>query len=147
MPRTITSRRDGLRVTAPVAAAAASAPAKAMMTADKIELQETVLFDSSTTTIKAASLPMLDEVVQWLKSHPEVRHVNIEGHIDSMGDPAFNQQLSEGRAKAVRAYLVEQGVAADRLAAKGFGATRPIADNQTEPGRVANRRVGLMIAP
>jgi outer membrane protein OmpA-like peptidoglycan-associated protein len=131
--------------TAPVAAAA-TATALAVMGADKIELKETVLFDTSKTTIKAASLPMLDEVAQLLKSHPEVKHVNVEGHTDSMGDPAFNMQLSEGRAKAVSAYLVEKGVAADRLSAKGFGATKPIADNKTEAGRAANRRVDFMIA-
>jgi outer membrane protein OmpA-like peptidoglycan-associated protein len=127
-------------------AAAATATALAVMGADKIELKETVLFDTEKTTIKAASLPMLDEVAQLLKSHPEVKHVNIEGHTDSMGDPAFNMQLSEGRAKAVRAYLVEKGVAADRLSAKGFGATRPVADNKTAQGRAANRRVDFMIA-
>lgn len=132
---------------APAAAAVVvAAPALAVMGTGRIELKETVLFDSSKTTIKAASLPMLDEVAQLMKSHPEVKHVNVEGHTDSMGDPAFNMQLSEGRAKSVRAYLVEKGVAADRLSAKGFGATRPIADNKTEPGRAANRRVDFMIA-
>jgi outer membrane protein OmpA-like peptidoglycan-associated protein len=132
---------------APAAVAAvAAAPALAVMGADKIELKETVLFDSSKTTIKAASLPMLDEVAQLMKAHPEVKHVAVEGHTDSMGDPAFNKQLSEGRAKAVRAYLVEKGVAADRLSAKGFGQTKPIADNKTEAGRAANRRVDFMIA-
>jgi outer membrane protein OmpA-like peptidoglycan-associated protein len=132
---------------APAAVAAvAAAPALAVMGADKIELKETVLFDSSKTTIKAASLPMLDEVAQLMKAHPEVKHVAVEGHTDSMGDPAFNMQLSEGRAKAVRAYLVEKGVAADRLSAKGFGQTKPIADNKTEAGRAANRRVDFMIA-
>jgi len=132
---------------APVAAVAASATALAVMGAGKIELKETVLFDTSKTTIKAVSLPMLDEVAQLLKSHPEVKHVNVEGHTDSMGEPAFNQELSEGRAKSVCAYLVEKGVAADRLAAKGFGETRPVADNRTEPGRAANRRVDFVIAP
>jgi outer membrane protein OmpA-like peptidoglycan-associated protein len=121
------------------------APARVVMTAEKIELKESVFFDTSRTTIKAVSLPLLDEVAQLLKSHPEVEHVTVEGHTDSAGGTALNQKLSEGRAQAVRTYLVEKGVAASRLDAKGFGESRPIADNATAKGREANRRVELKI--
>jgi outer membrane protein OmpA-like peptidoglycan-associated protein len=120
-------------------------PARVVMTAEKIELKESVYFDTSKTTIKAVSLPLLDEVAQLLTNHPEVEHVTVEGHTDSAGGTALNQKLSEGRAQAVRTYLVEKGVAASRLEAKGFGESRPIADNATAKGRETNRRVEFKI--
>jgi outer membrane protein OmpA-like peptidoglycan-associated protein len=117
------------------------------MTASKIELKESVYFDTARATIKPVSLPLLDEVAQLLKAHPEVKLVTIEGHTDNRGAAASNLKLSEGRAQAVRAYLEGKGVEASRLDAKGFGAAKPIADNATEKGREANRRVDFMIAP
>ena len=68
----------------------------------------------------------------------------MEGHTDNTSTPAHNQQLSERRAQAVVAALTQQGVAASRLQAAGFGQTRPLADNATEPGRAQNRRVELV---
>jgi OmpA-OmpF porin, OOP family len=68
-----------------------------------------------------------------------------EGHTDSQGDDAYNQELSERRAGAVRQYLIETyGIAADRLEAEGFGESRPVADNETPEGRQQNRRVELV---
>jgi outer membrane protein OmpA-like peptidoglycan-associated protein len=116
------------------------------VTGTKLELKEKVFFDTARATIKAESNSLLDEAAAVLKAHPEVKKVVIEGHTDSRGDAAKNLKLSEARARAVKAYLVGQGVEAERLDAKGFGQTRPIADNKTEKGRDANRRVELMIA-
>ena len=71
--------------------------------------------------------------------------VRIEGHTDSDGDDEYNRQLSDGRARAVRAYLVEHGVEAARLEAVGYGETQPIADNLSASGRQQNRRVEVII--
>jgi len=79
-----------------------------------------------------------ESLIDW----PEIR-VEVGGHTDSQGDAGYNQKLSEGRARAVRDYLIRRGVAADRLVARGYGENRPIADNATEMGREMNRRVEL----
>lgn len=70
--------------------------------------------------------------------------VEVGGHTDNVGAPEANMKLSDERAKAVMAALVERGVQADRLTAKGFGQTTPVADNRTEDGRAKNRRVELV---
>lgn len=131
----------------PPAAAPAPAPSRVVVTASKLELKEKVFFDTGKTSIKAVSNPLLDEVAQVLKGHPEVKKLVVEGHTDDRGGAAKNQKLSEGRARAVKDALVKRGVEAGRLEAKGLGETRPIADNKSEKGREENRRVELMIAP
>jgi len=123
----------------------APAPARVTVTEKKIELNEKVYFDTSRASIKPVSFPLLDEVAQVLVSHPEVKKVLVEGHTDSTGAAAFNTTLSQGRAQAVREYLVKKGVAAERLDSKGFGSAKPVADNKTAEGRDANRRVELTI--
>jgi outer membrane protein OmpA-like peptidoglycan-associated protein len=129
---------------APPPAAPAPAP-RVKVTEKKLELLEKVYFDTSKTTIKSASLPLLDEVAQVLNSNPQVKKVVIEGHTDNQGAADLNTKLSQGRADAVRAYLTKKGVAAERLDSKGFGPTRPIGDNKTAKGREANRRVEFVI--
>ena len=72
--------------------------------------------------------------------------VRIEGHCDSTGDEAYNQLLSERRATAVKAYLIEHGIAADRLSVAGRGEGTPVASNDNEEGRFQNRRVEFRVA-
>jgi OOP family OmpA-OmpF porin len=86
----------------------------------------------------------LDDVVQILQENPELA-VRIEGHTDADGEDDYNLSLSDQRAKSVMAYLVEHGVAAERLSAKGYGELRPVAPNDTEDGKAKNRRVDFMI--
>jgi outer membrane protein OmpA-like peptidoglycan-associated protein len=119
--------------------------ARVKVSEKKIELLEKVYFDTGKTTIKAGSLPLLDEVAQVLNSNPQVKKVLVEGHTDNQGKAGPNTKLSEGRAQAVKDYLVNKGVAPERLDSKGFGPTRPIADNKTAKGREANRRVEFVI--
>lgn len=79
-----------------------------------------------------------------LQQHADLR-ITIEGHTDNTGDDAHNQQLSEMRAAAVRAFLIEHyGIDAGRLEAAGFGESRPVASNDTPEGRQGNRRVELV---
>ena len=88
---------------------------------------------------------ILDDVVDLMLKNPQLTKIRVEGHTDNTGDPAYNQALSEARAETVLDYLVTKGVAADRLEARGYGFSRPIADNDTEAGRAKNRRVDFVI--
>ena len=100
----------------------------------------TFAFDSDEIT--GASMATLDFAAESLRKCPKVRTA-VEGHTDSVGNDAYNQGLSQRRAESVRDYLVNNGVSTDRLQARGFGESRPIADNSTEDGRAQNRRVEL----
>jgi len=100
-------------------------------------------FDFNKATLKPECKVKLDEAVALMGKHADLR-VSVEGHTDAIGSDAFNQKLSERRADAVVGYLTSKGVAASRLVAKGFGKTRPVADNKTEEGRAKNRRVEII---
>jgi len=90
--------------------------------------------------------PTLDKVAQVLGDYPQTM-IDIYGHTDSVGSEAYNQTLSENRSRAVANYLSMQGVHQVRMATLGYGETQPIADNGTESGRAANRRVEIRIVP
>ncbi|MNG28463.1 putative lipoprotein YiaD precursor [compost metagenome] len=76
---------------------------------------------------------------------PRVKSVKVVGFTDSRGSAAYNQQLSERRARAVADFLITQGLSADKVSSLGMGAAEPIADNATEAGRAQNRRVELRL--
>ncbi|WP_157622811.1 OmpA family protein [Solimonas soli] len=99
-------------------------------------------FDKATLTVNAETI--LDGVADALAAAPSI-HVEVAGHTDSKGRDEYNQQLSERRAQAVVHYLEQRGVASDRMSAKGYGESQPIADNDTDEGRELNRRVELRI--
>jgi outer membrane protein OmpA-like peptidoglycan-associated protein len=120
-------------------------PPAAEIKADRIELNQKVNFEAGKAVLVPESRTLLDEVVKIMNDHPEIERVRIEGHTSSEGGEALNRRLSDQRAKAVRAYLVSQGVSAKRLDAKGFGQAKPIADNSTFSGREQNRRVEIHI--
>jgi len=90
--------------------------------------------------------PTLDKVAEVLGDYPQTM-IDIYGHTDSVGSDAYNQTLSENRSRAVANYLSMQGVHQVRMATLGYGETQPIADNGTESGRAANRRVEIRIVP
>jgi outer membrane protein OmpA-like peptidoglycan-associated protein len=90
--------------------------------------------------------PTLDQVAQTLSAYPQTL-LDIYGHTDSVGSDAYNQTLSENRARSVADYLASRGVQSERMATRGFGETQPIADNATEAGRAQNRRVEIRITP
>lgn len=111
------------------------------LTGDKLEILDIVYFALNRAEIQRRSFSLLDEVARVLNAHPEISKVRVEGHTDNQGNDAYNKKLSQRRADAVRAYLVRQGVAADRLEAMGYGEEQPKADNASKEGRATNRRV------
>ncbi len=110
-----------------------------------LEIKEQVFFATGKSIIQPRSFKMLNQVAQVIKEHPEIEKVVIEGHTDDRGSAELNRKLSQVRAEAVMNYLVSKGVEPARLEAKGYGPDRPIASNQTEKGRAANRRVAFII--
>ncbi|WP_305906939.1 OmpA family protein [Methylomarinum sp. Ch1-1] len=99
-----------------------------------------VLFDHDSSKIKSKYDPLFSNALKVLKLNPGLT-VEIQGHTDSIGSEAYNQKLSERRAKAVKQELVNQGVDGSRLTTVGFGESRPVASNHTAEGRAQNRRV------
>ncbi len=111
---------------------------------EKIEIKQQVRYATGKWRVLPASFALLNQVVEVLNDYPKMR-VRIEGHTDSVGGEVFNLRLSQKRAEAVRSYLVAKGIAADRLEAKGYGLTRPVASNKTARGRAQNRRTEFEI--
>jgi OOP family OmpA-OmpF porin len=105
---------------------------------------DNVLFDFDKTAIKPDGAKILDRLIAFLKENPDKR-VDLEGHTDSVGTEKYNQGLSERRAASVQDYLTKRGVNASRITMKGFGESKPIADNKTAEGRAKNRRVEIKV--
>ncbi len=104
-----------------------------------------VLFEFNKAELKTGALRNLYPLVSFLKENPN-RGVAVEGHTDSVGAESYNLNLSQRRADAVRQFLTENGIARERVSARGLGETFPVATNDTEPGRQMNRRVEIVIA-
>lgn len=111
----------------------------------KVRVLQQVHFATGKTTILPSSFPMLQEIANLLKVNPGIKRMSIEGHTDNRGAADMNKRLSQGRADSVMKWLVEHGIAADRLEAHGYGLEQPIEDNATEEGRSKNRRVEFKI--
>ncbi len=103
-----------------------------------------IFFITGSYRLSEKSYQPLDEVVKILKDNPNLQ-LDIEGHTDNTGSADKNQTLSENRARAVEAYLEEKGIEKIRLHAVGYGASKPVADNNTVKGRTANRRVVFIL--
>lgn len=103
-----------------------------------------VLFDFDRATLRSESEKTLRETIRVLEHYPDIR-VEIQGHTDGMGSDSYNDRLSSARAEAVRDYLIEHGIAASRMEARGYGKRVPVATNETVEGRQQNRRVELRI--
>ena len=87
---------------------------------------------------------VLDGAAQLINEHPEIQLLEIQGHTDNTGTDAINNPLSQARADAVRNYLIARGVDPNRLVAKGYGSTKPVASNTTDQGRYQNRRIDVV---
>jgi len=128
-------------VVAPVVAPVA-APAPAVALPATLVLIG-VTFDNNQATLRPDAIAILDRAAATLQQWGNIK-VEVAGYTDNWSDEAHNLKLSQSRAEAVRDYLVAKGVAADRLSARGYGESRPVADNATELGRAMNRRVELV---
>jgi len=103
-----------------------------------------IFFDVNKFELKPESQAELDKIVQLLNENPGLK-IEIGGHTDNIGKPADNLILSNNRAKAVISYLVSKNIAAQRLTAKGYGETKPVADNKADDGRALNRRTEMKV--
>ncbi len=110
-----------------------------------ITLSGSVLFASAKSDLLPDAQVKLNDVAKALLAEDPDSKMVIEGHTDSQGAAAFNQDLSQKRAEAVRNYLVSRGISGDRITSQGFGSTRSISDNNTAEGRANNRRVEIVI--
>jgi outer membrane protein OmpA-like peptidoglycan-associated protein len=104
-----------------------------------------VLFDTGKSDLRSEAREALAKLTGIVLNYPSL-HLAIEGYTDSTGGADFNQALSEKRADAVQDYLIQQGLPAASLSAKGFGMNNPVADNSTAAGRQKNRRVEIVVS-
>jgi len=104
-----------------------------------------IFFDFDKANIKGQNLKQeLENLIKLMNDNPNIK-IEISGHTDNIGSAAYNQKLSESRAKAVVDYLIEHGIDRSRLSYMGYGFEKPIAPNDTEEGRQLNRRVEFKI--
>jgi outer membrane protein OmpA-like peptidoglycan-associated protein/tetratricopeptide (TPR) repeat protein len=103
-----------------------------------------IFFETGKATLSPQSNVELEKAVDLLKTNPTMT-IEVGGHTDNVGDDAYNMKLSHDRAKSVREYLVKAGIVGERIQAKGYGESNPIATNDTEDGRKANRRTEFVI--
>ena len=105
---------------------------------------KTILFDTGKFSFQKQTFPVLQAITAILKEYPTAKF-SIEGHTDNVGKADFNQKLSDGRANAVKQYLIDNGIDPFRLTSKGFGMDNPIDTNKTAKGRANNRRVEVKL--
>jgi len=121
-------------------------PPRVEVSDDRIIIREKIQFDFDKATIRKESDSLLAEIAKVMNDNPRLQTIRIEGHASSEGGHDHNVKLSQRRAKAVLDHLVKNGkVAKKRLESEGYGPDRPIASNDSESGREANRRVEFMI--
>lgn len=135
--------------TAEITVAAAKTVAEVQENLATILDRSGIQFDTNSAVIKSDSIPILDNAVASITrefaAFPNIK-IEVAGHTDNVGRATANQQLSQSRAQAVLDYLVSKGVDGNRLTAKGYGATKPIADNKTEIARATNRRIEFTVS-
>ncbi|CAI8735225.1 OmpA-OmpF porin, OOP family [Pseudomonas sp. IT-P253] len=118
-------------------------PAEPVQT-EVITLDDAVLFAFNKSDLTPAGQSQLDSLMDKLQS-ADVVSIKVIGYTDNVGSQTYNQALSERRASSVAAYLLNRGLAPDKLTSEGKGESQPVADNETEEGRAKNRRVELRI--
>jgi outer membrane protein OmpA-like peptidoglycan-associated protein/tetratricopeptide (TPR) repeat protein len=107
-------------------------------------VMKNIFYDLESYVVKSESKIELDKLAKLLKDNPTLQ-IQIGGHTDNTGKAVYNQKLSENRALAVAAYLVQKGLLASRITSKGYGDTQPVAPNDTDEGRAQNRRTEFMV--
>jgi len=112
---------------------------------DLTPLSGDMLFDLGSSQLKAGATQQLDQLIAGIKATPKVVEIHIDGHSDNTGADSLNKSLSKARAQRVRDYFVLNGLESIPMLVDGYGSSRPIADNTTEKGRAANRRVDVTV--
>jgi OmpA-OmpF porin, OOP family len=118
---------------------------KVLVTAKEITIKDQIQFALDSAVILPESFGILTEIADTVIRHPEIKRLEVQGHTDNSGTVEHNQLLSEQRAEAVRAWLVQHGVETDRMVARGYGQDRPLVPNVTASNRAQNRRVQFII--
>ncbi|HEX8796776.1 MAG TPA: carboxypeptidase regulatory-like domain-containing protein [Polyangiaceae bacterium] len=113
--------------------------------ANEIQIKQQIQFALDSAVILPESFGLLTEIADTMIRNPQIKRVEVQGHTDNSGTPEHNKVLSEQRADAVRAWLVQHGVAADRLVSRGYGQEKPLVPNVTAGNRARNRRVQFII--
>ena len=121
-------------------------PTRAYYSGGRIEILDRVNFEFGSATLSPDSYTVLRDVARAIDANPDIQSVEIGGHTDNVGSAGANLRLSRARARAVRAYLIQQGISAKRLTTRGYGESMPIDSNETEGGRYQNRRVEFVVA-
>ncbi len=103
-----------------------------------------IYFDQSKYELRSESRDQLEKLYRTLRDNPKLK-IEIDGHTDNVGDPRLNQLLSENRAKVIYTYLLRKDIASARLKHRGYGATRPVAPNDSEENKALNRRVEFIV--
>jgi outer membrane protein OmpA-like peptidoglycan-associated protein len=104
-----------------------------------------IYFETDSATLKPESTETLQQVLKTIKAKSSLK-LTIEGHTDAQGSDQHNQALSQKRAQSVLNWLIKNGINPDRLSAKGYGESQPVADNNRPDGRALNRRVEISVA-
>lgn len=116
------------------------ATGSAEVTAAGTWIYRDIRFETNKAVLESSSYPVMDEIAENLKAQPSIK-VEVQGHTDNVGSAEYNMKLSQARAESVKRYLVDKGVAPERLMVKGYGQTKPIVPNDTPGNRAKNRRV------
>ncbi|HAC25296.1 MAG TPA: hypothetical protein DCE81_10300 [Cytophagales bacterium] len=103
-----------------------------------------VFFETNSYALSEKSKTELSQLAQFLRDNPEIA-IEIQGHTDNVGQESYNQELSLKRCQSVQHFLTDNGITSARLSARGFGASKPIAKNDSEKNRQRNRRIEIMI--
>ncbi len=111
----------------------------------KLEILDKIYFETAKAIIKPISFPILDAITATLKGNPQILLLEVQGHADERGDDDYNMRLTEDRSQAVKQYLIDHGVEADRLQAHGYGETKPVCPQHNESCWSKNRRVEFVI--
>jgi outer membrane protein OmpA-like peptidoglycan-associated protein len=115
-------------------------PALVVVTEKEIKITQQIHFEFNKSAIRPISFPVLDAVVDVLNKNPKIR-IEVQGHTDNVGPPAYNKKLSQDRAESVRNYLVSHGVDNSRLVSRGYGMDVPLVPNTDKRNQALNRRV------
>lgn len=118
---------------------------KIVVSRDRIDLKDTINFETAKAVIKSDSFDLLDQAVTILQDYPEIRKLRVEGHTDSRGSASYNLELSKKRAASVMQYFIDKGVDAERLLSEGYGEERPLDSAKTQDAYAKNRRVDFFI--